>query len=149
MASMNTPLDPASVSLGSPPGFAPAAVSPGTREDSPSDLYEQARLDFIGRRYVRAAHRLEKLLDVHHHAISPGSFQHGTTAARLLLARAYYHSAQLSRAETAARSVLASDPMESYAALLLGRTLERLGRHDEAEPALRLARALGAPDLDG
>jgi Flp pilus assembly protein TadD len=64
---------------------------------------------------------------------------------RLLLARAYYHSAQLGRAETAARAVLADDPTDDYAALLLARTLERSSRKDEAAGALRVATALGAP----
>jgi predicted Zn-dependent protease len=64
-------------------------------------------------------------------------------AVRLLLARAYYHSAQLHRAEAEARAVLASDPANSYAYLLLGRTLERQSRHAEAGGPLRMAAAMG------
>jgi FMN reductase len=64
-------------------------------------------------------------------------------AVRLLLARAYYHSAQLSRAETEVRAVLAVDPANAYAHLLLGRTLQRLGRRAEATGPLRLAAAMG------
>ena len=64
-------------------------------------------------------------------------------AVRLLLARAYYHSAQLRRAETEVRAVLAADPANAYAHLLLGRTLERLSRHAEARGPLRLAEAMG------
>ncbi|MEU1166108.1 hypothetical protein ABZ372_39165 [Streptomyces sp. NPDC005921] len=34
------------------------------------------------------------------------------------------------------------DPVEHYARLMLGRTLQRQARHEEAEPHLRLASAL-------
>ncbi|WP_214404842.1 tetratricopeptide repeat protein [Pseudonocardia lacus] len=64
-------------------------------------------------------------------------------AVRLLLARAYYHSAQLTRAETETRTVLAADPANAYAHLLLGRTLQRLSRHAEATGPIRLAAAMG------
>ncbi|GHJ39909.1 hypothetical protein Sm713_55180 [Streptomyces sp. TS71-3] len=60
---------------------------------------------------------------------------------RLLLARAYYHSAQLRRAEEQLRLVIDRDPVEHYAHLMLGRTLERQGRSDEAAPWLRMAAA--------
>jgi Tfp pilus assembly protein PilF len=63
---------------------------------------------------------------------------------RLLLARAYYHSAQLHRAEAQTRAVLAADPANGYAHLLLGRTLERQSRHAEAAGPLRIAAAMGA-----
>ena len=62
---------------------------------------------------------------------------------RLLLARAYYHSAQLHRAEAETRAVLAADPANAYAWLLLGRTLERQSRHTEAGGPLRMAAAMG------
>jgi len=61
------------------------------------------------------------------------------TGPRLLLARAYYHSAQLRRAEEQLREIVDRDPVEHYAHLMLGRTLERQGRHDEAASWLRLA----------
>ncbi len=63
-------------------------------------------------------------------------------ATRLLLARAYYHSAQLRRAEAELRTVLEQDPAEAYAHLLLGRTLQRQSRQTEAAPYLRLASAM-------
>ncbi|MHC5256577.1 tetratricopeptide repeat protein [Streptomyces sp. UC4497] len=69
------------------------------------------------------------------------------TGPRLLLARSYYHSAQLRRAETELRTIVERDPVEHYARLMLGRTLERQGRHDEAAPHLRMASAL-AGDFD-
>lgn len=63
-------------------------------------------------------------------------------SARLLLARAYYHSAQLTHAETELRRVLAQDPVEPYAHLLLARTLERRNRPAEAAAHRRQAAAL-------
>lgn len=66
-----------------------------------------------------------------------------TLAVRLLLARAYYHSAQLHHAEAEARAVLDADPANAYAWLLLGRTLERQSRHAEAGGPLRMAAAMG------
>ena len=64
------------------------------------------------------------------------------TGPRLLLARAYYHSAQLRRAEDELRVIVERDPVEQYARLMLGRTLQRQGRHEEAEPHMRLASAM-------
>lgn len=63
-------------------------------------------------------------------------------AGQLLLARAYYASAQLGRAEQALRRVLAQDPSDSWARVLLGRTLERASRPQEALAQLRLAAAM-------
>ena len=63
-------------------------------------------------------------------------------ATRLLLARAYYHSAQLQRAEAELRTVLKQDPAKAYAHLLLGRTLQRQSRQTEAARYLRLAAAM-------
>ncbi|MGY4923289.1 tetratricopeptide repeat protein [Streptomyces sp. 900105755] len=64
------------------------------------------------------------------------------TGPRLLLARAYYHSAQLRRAEAELREIVERDPVEHYARLMLGRTLQRQARHEEAESHLRIASAL-------
>jgi predicted Zn-dependent protease len=61
---------------------------------------------------------------------------------RLLLARAYYHSAQLRRAEAEFRAVTELDPVEDYARFALGRTLVRQSRHAEALPHFRLAAAM-------
>lgn len=61
---------------------------------------------------------------------------------RLLLARAWYHSAQLRRAEAEFRAVTELDPVEDYARFGLGRTLERQSRHAEALPHFRLAAAM-------
>ena len=69
--------------------------------------------------------------------------RHRITDLRLLLARAYYHSAQLGRAEQVLGTVLEEDPTDGYAHLLLGRTLQRAARHDEAKRSLALAEVFG------
>jgi Flp pilus assembly protein TadD len=111
------------------------------------DRFSWARDLFAHRDYRTAARVLEALLaDAEAAAsVNPDALPHQFTDARLLLARAYYHSAQLRRAEATARAVLAEDPTDAYAALLLARTLERGSRHDEAAAAMNLAAALGAP----
>ncbi|MDO5697858.1 MAG: hypothetical protein Q4G51_07780 [Dermatophilus congolensis] len=132
---------------GAPVAPAPYGAGDNATADSGSSLYEQAQEHFVLREYTAAAVKLEKLLGLRGGGAHT-DYLHGTTAALLLLARAYYHSAQLARAETTARQVLGEDPADGYAALLLGRSLQRQGRHAEAGPVLRLAKALGAPDLD-
>ncbi|GAA2212131.1 hypothetical protein GCM10009850_075930 [Nonomuraea monospora] len=64
---------------------------------------------------------------------------------RLLAARAYFASAQLNRARTTLESLVAESPDDSYARHLLGRTLQRQGRHEEAASHLTLA-AVMTPD---
>jgi predicted Zn-dependent protease len=67
---------------------------------------------------------------------------------RQLLARAYFASAQLGRAEEQLRAMLDRDPSDHYAHHVLGRTLERLGRPGEALPHLRIAAAMHAENDD-
>jgi Flp pilus assembly protein TadD len=110
------------------------------------ERYHRASRQFDLKDYLGAARTLEALLmDL---AADTDSAVHSVTNVRLLLARAYYHSAQLGRAETAARAVLSESPTDAYAALLLARTLERGSRHDEAREAMRVAAALGAPGTE-
>jgi len=61
---------------------------------------------------------------------------------QLLAGRAYFHSAQLNRAERAFTRVLEMDPSDHYARFVLGRTLQRLGRLVEALGQLRMAWAM-------
>lgn len=68
---------------------------------------------------------------------------HSTTDLRMFLARAYFHSAQLRRAEAVLRDLIDESPTDGYAHLLLGRTLQRAGRHAEAAGPLALAEVLG------
>lgn len=101
--------------------------------------YRWAQILFAERDYRGAAEALEKVL-----AEEEGA-EHGmaTSEVRLLLARSYYHSAQLNAAEREARLLLARQPSDGYAALLLGRTLQRAGRRDDAAGYLAQAAAMG------
>ena len=113
------------------------ALDDGTiREETPGEQWNRAGLLFEEKRYVEAAELLAALAD---------EFPEHT-AARLLLARAYYHSAQLKRAEEQLRVVIERDPVDHYAHLMLGRTLERQSRAAEAAPWLRMAGALSGVD---
>ncbi|HEX2143195.1 MAG TPA: tetratricopeptide repeat protein [Glycomyces sp.] len=56
----------------------------------------------------------------------------------LTAARAYFKSAQLNKALELSEKMVESNPADFYARLLLGRTLQRLGRADEARGHLRL-----------
>lgn len=101
--------------------------------------YERARALFEHGEYVAAAEELTALVD--ESTLEPPL--HGTTELRLLLARSYYHSAQLGRAERVTRAILVDVPDDAYANLVLGRTLQRQGRHAEARPHLAMAELLG------
>ncbi|GAA4713253.1 hypothetical protein GCM10025782_06810 [Pedococcus ginsenosidimutans] len=68
---------------------------------------------------------------------------HGTAALRTALARAYFGSAQLGRAEVVLRELVEQSPDDGYLHLLLGRTLQRQRRHEEARRHLTLASILG------
>jgi tetratricopeptide (TPR) repeat protein len=94
--------------------------------------YERAQVYFEMNDYMEAARLLEPFAAEQPHSVS----------VRLLLARAFYHSAQLRRAEAEFRAVTDLDPVEDYAWFALGRTLERQGRHAEAGPCFRLAAAM-------
>ncbi|MFE4579740.1 tetratricopeptide repeat protein [Streptomyces chartreusis] len=99
---------------------------------TPAERWERAQLFFDAKDYAGAARVLGTLVDEVPEQTGP----------RLLLARAYYHSAQLRRAEAELRVIVERDPVEQYARLMLGRTLQRQGRDEEAEPHMRLASAL-------
>ncbi|MFE4670568.1 tetratricopeptide repeat protein [Streptomyces sp. NPDC056734] len=99
---------------------------------TPAERWERAGMFFDAKDYAAAARVLDGLVEEVPEQTGP----------RLLLARAYYHSAQLRRAEQELRIIVERDPVEHYARLMLGRTLERQGKHTEAEPHLRLASAL-------
>jgi len=57
---------------------------------------------------------------------------------KLVAARAYFKSAQLNKALVLSEQMVDANPADFYARLLLGRTLQRLGRDDEARGHLRL-----------
>lgn len=127
-----------------------------TRQTTGYQHYERARQYFADAEYLRSAHELEELFLEVASVRAGGEVDeasdpvgHGLAEARLLLARSYFHSAQLQRAEEASRQVIAEDPQDAYAHLLLGRTLQRAGRADEARGPLRLAELLGGYDSGG
>ncbi|MFI1018895.1 tetratricopeptide repeat protein [Streptomyces sp. NPDC020965] len=97
-----------------------------------AERWDRAQLFFEAKEYRTVVRILDGLV-----AEAPEQI-----AQRLLLARAYYHSAQLGRAESELRTVLELNPVEHYARLMLGRTLERQGRPEEAAPHLRMAAAM-------
>ena len=109
----------------------------GLLEDSAHDRWVRAQALFDERAYREAAVLLTELLD------DAADVRHELTDVRLLLARALYHSAQLNGAIRVAIELLDHDPNEPYAHLLVGRSLQRQGRAEEAQPHLRLAELLG------
>lgn len=96
-----------------------------------AERWDRAQQFFAAKEYVTAVGILTGIVDEVPEQVAP----------RLLLARAYYHSAQLEKAEAELRTVLERDPVEQYATLMLGRTLERQGRPGDAARYLRLAAA--------
>jgi predicted Zn-dependent protease len=98
--------------------------------------YRRAELFFEAGDPTGAARLLEPIV-----AAEPDN-----ASVRQLLARAYFHSAQLGRAEEQLRALVDRDPSDHYAHHVLGRTLERLGRAGEALRHLRLAAAMRAED---
>ena len=114
-------------------------------EDSFADDYEAARERFDAGEFAVAAPLFAELVD--RSVLEPPL--HGTTELRLYLARSYYHSAQLARAEEILRAMLVDNPDDHYALLMLGRTLQRQSRHDEAKPHLAMAKLLGGYDIEG
>ena len=109
----------------------------GLLQDTAHDRWVRAHALFDERAYREAAVLLTELLD------DAGDVRHELTDVRLLLARSLYHSAQLNGAIRVATELLDHDPNEPYAHLLVGRSLQRQGRADEAQPHLRLAELLG------
>ncbi|WP_207769315.1 hypothetical protein [Nocardioides currus] len=109
----------------------------GLLSDSTHDRWVRAQSLFEDRAYREAIVLLRELVE------DPGDVVHALTEVRLLLARSYYHSALLGPAIEAAREVLAADPGEAYAHLLIGRSLQRQSKREEAEPHMKLAELLG------
>ncbi|GGK73402.1 hypothetical protein Sme01_06950 [Sphaerisporangium melleum] len=95
--------------------------------------YQRGCLFFEAKDYAEAARILTPIVDA----------EPGNRAAVELLARAYFHSAQLGRAEETFRRLLELDPANGWAYEALARTLERRSRHDEAERYRKLADAMG------
>ncbi|TPG17267.1 tetratricopeptide repeat protein [Pedococcus bigeumensis] len=100
---------------------------------------EWARSQFDHGDFSAAAKALAELVD----ETRVDETLHGTAELELLLARAYFGSAQLGRAETVLRRLVEDAPDDGYLHLLLGRTLQRQARHGDARRHLALAEVLG------
>jgi Flp pilus assembly protein TadD len=96
--------------------------------------YLRADLFFAMGQPVEAAKVLEPVV-----AAEPAN-----QAALELLARSYFGSAQLGRAETALTQLVEAAPSNGWARRALARTLERQGRAADATVHHRVADALGA-----
>ena len=106
-----------------------------TAADRPRDAVAQFRRAeslVSERRPLEALRELEPVL-----AVEPDA-----PSVQLLAGRAYFQSAQLTRAEQAFTRVLEHDPADHYARLALGRTLQRQGRLEEARAQLAMAAAM-------
>ncbi len=101
-----------------------------------ADTYDHATLLFASKDYAGAAELFAELVQA----------EPAKQELHLLLARSYYHSAQLTRAEETLRVIVDRWPSEAYAHLLLARTLQRAGRAEEGRQHLLLAEAMGLAD---
>jgi Flp pilus assembly protein TadD len=110
-----------------------AGHADGVTDDDLLEAFRRAERFFDAGRPTEAATLLEPVVEA-----APES-----TAALELLARAYFESAQLARAETALLELVARRPDDGWARIALARTLERQGRPDEARGHRRAAEAMG------
>lgn len=95
--------------------------------------FQRATLFFDAKDYAGAARIL-----------APIVAEHGENRSAVeLLGRAYFHSAQLGRAEETFRRLVEVDPSNGWAYEALARTLERRSRPDEARVFRKLATAMG------
>lgn len=100
--------------------------------------YRRATMFFEAGDPTEAARLLEPIVEA----------EPGNASVRQLLARAYFQSAQLRRAEEQLRALVDQDPSDHYAHHVLGRTLERLNRPVDALRHLRIAAAMHSENLD-
>ena len=81
--------------------------------------------------------------------LAPIAAEHSENRAAVeLLGRAYFHSAQLGRAEETFRRLIDTDPSNGWAHEALARTLERRNRPEEARAFRKLALAMGIKPAD-
>lgn len=110
------------------------ADTKGVRRMDLLEEYRRATMFFDAGDLTGAVRLLEPIV-----AAEPGN-----AAVRQLLARAYFQTAQLGRAEEHLRTLVERDPSDHYAHHVLGRTLERLNRPSDALRHLRIAAAMHA-----
>lgn len=101
-----------------------------------AQIYDRATFLFETKEYAGAAPMFAQLVES-----EPGKLE-----LHMWLARSYYHSAQLDRAERVLRTVVDRWPAEAYAHLMLARTLQRAGRAQDGRQHLLLAEAMGLTD---
>lgn len=101
------------------------------------DVWRWAEDRFEERDYRGAAKTLEQLLET-------ADLTHERAQVLELLARSYYHSAQLRNAGRVIEDALQLEPSNGYLALLMSRTLERSGDQASADRYRSRAEALGA-----
>ncbi|WP_406424760.1 tetratricopeptide repeat protein [Streptomyces sp. NBC_01589] len=109
----------------------------GTQGVTWNERRQYANRLFESQRYRAAARVLKDLV-----AAAPRNLD-----LRMLLARSYYYTAQLSLAEAELRQVLHVEPAHPSAHLALARVLERQHRCSEAAPHMRVADTMTARDL--
>ncbi|MCP2336824.1 tetratricopeptide repeat protein [Actinomadura rupiterrae] len=97
------------------------------------DEFQRARMFFDARDYISASRILAP--------VAEAEPRNGAVAE--LLARAYFHSAQLGRAEDAFHRLIDLDPGNGWAYEALARTLERRNNPAEATRYRKLAAAMG------
>lgn len=119
--------------LGDVAGDLPRIGLPDDADLDDHARYDRATFAFETKDYGRAVDLLAPLS-----ASNPDNAE-----VALLLARSYYHSARLGRAETVLRQLLERWPSDAYGHLLLARTLQRDGRAEEGAKHLKLAEAMG------
>jgi Flp pilus assembly protein TadD len=112
-------------------------LNPLTAPKDPYEAWRWAEDLFAERDYYGAAKMLRTMLD------EADADQPYLGQVRELLARSYYHSAQVTKAVEAAREALEHEPANGYLVLLLSRALERAGQAEEAQTYRRMADALG------
>jgi len=99
-------------------------------------VYDRATFLFETKEYAAAALLFAELVEA----------EPDKQEVQLFLARSYYHSAQLGRAEERLRVIVDRWPSDAYAHLVLARTLQRVGRAEEGRQHLLLAEAMGLTD---
>ncbi|MFD5064704.1 MULTISPECIES: tetratricopeptide repeat protein [unclassified Streptomyces] len=109
----------------------------GTQGVTWNERRQYASRLFESQRYRAAARVLKDLV-----AAAPRNLD-----LRMLLARSYYYTAQLSLAEAELHQVLRAEPAHPSAHLALARVLERQHRCSEAAPHMRVADTMTARDL--
>ena len=107
-------------------------------EESTYETYNRARMFMELGDPIYAARTLEPIVE--HEPDSRSLLE--------LLGRAYFHSAQLNKAEKTFRRIIELDPVDNWAHIALARTLERQSRHEEAATYRRMYSVMSGGSLD-